>query len=233
MKQKNSDRFLTAFNRIELALKEIVGAKNYLPFYRLITLAKKKTAIVQKYQDDLRTFADLRNAILHNRTDIDYVIAEPHIEVVKKIEEIDRLLNSPLTVFQLYRKKVHSFQTTDSLGDVLKTIHKYKFTQFPVYEKHKFVGLLTTVSITNWLASVSHNGRLPKNLPKLSSLDWSRGNGTNFHFVPKNTSVIDAEEMFKNKLGREKRLEALLITENGRPNEKLLGIVTPMDLVQN
>lgn len=79
---RNSDRFLTAFNRIDHAMKDIVGAKDFIAFYRLIDQAKKKSPLVRKYEDDLRSYADLRNAIVHNRTSMDYVIAEPHLEEI-------------------------------------------------------------------------------------------------------------------------------------------------------
>lgn len=103
---KNSDRFLTAFNRIDHSMREIAGAKDFMPFYRLIDLAKKKSPLVRKYEDDLRSYADLRNAIVHNRTSMEYVIAEPHIEVVEKIEHIDEVLTRPKLVGQLFRKRV-------------------------------------------------------------------------------------------------------------------------------
>ena len=39
---QNSDRFLTAFNRIDHRLRDIIGAKDFMPFYRLVDQAKKK-----------------------------------------------------------------------------------------------------------------------------------------------------------------------------------------------
>ena len=39
---QNSDRFLTAFNRIDNRLRDIIGAKDFMPFYRLVDQAKKK-----------------------------------------------------------------------------------------------------------------------------------------------------------------------------------------------
>jgi hypothetical protein len=41
-----------------------------------------------------------------------------------------------------------------------------------------------------------------------------------------------AEEYFKKAVVDGKLLEALLITENGKSDEKLLGIITPLDLMK-
>ncbi len=37
----NSDRFLTAFNRIDHTLHDIVEEKDFVPFYRLVNQARK------------------------------------------------------------------------------------------------------------------------------------------------------------------------------------------------
>ena len=48
-----------------------------------------------KYEDDLRSYADLRNAIVHHRTVMEYIIVEPHVDVVEKIEYMDYRLAKP------------------------------------------------------------------------------------------------------------------------------------------
>ena len=63
----------------------------------------------------MRSYADLRNAIVHHRISPDYIIAEPHIHVVERIEHIDEVLARPKLVGQLVRKPVMSFQAPDSL----------------------------------------------------------------------------------------------------------------------
>ncbi|UZM99664.1 hypothetical protein OL548_06065 [Lysinibacillus sp. MHQ-1] len=64
---------------------------------------------MKKYEDDLRSYADLRNAIVHHRTSINYVIAEPHTDVVERIEYIDATLAKPTLVGQMFRKRVLVF----------------------------------------------------------------------------------------------------------------------------
>lgn len=107
---QNSDRFLTAFNRIDHRLRDIIGAKDFMPFYRLVDQAKKKDVLVRKYEDDLRSYADLRNAIVHHRTSMEYVIAEPHVDVVERIEYMDATLAKPTLVGQMFRKRCWSFK---------------------------------------------------------------------------------------------------------------------------
>lgn len=232
MTMKNSDRFLTAFNRIDHTLRDIIGAKDFIPFYRLVDQAKKKSPLVKRYEDDLRSYADLRNAIVHHRTSIDFVIAEPHVHVVERIEHIDEALAKPKLVGQLFRKRVLSFQITDSLQHTLKVIRKRKFTQFPVYEGNEFQGLITTVGITNWLATSIIGPRLPKHIPTLHDILQHEKNEVNYKFISRYITIYEAEEIFKQGVERGRRFEALLITEHGKPHQKLIGIITPIDIMK-
>jgi len=231
---ENSDRFLTAFNRIDHRLRDIIGAKDFIPFSRLIEQAKRKDVLVKKYEDDLRSYADLRNAIVHHRISLNYVIAEPHPDVVERIEYIDATLAKPILVGQMFRKRVLVFQENDSLRQVLKIIRQRKYTQFPVYHNKQFRGLITTVGITNWLASTmgDHHSQVPNRIPTLHDILTHEKNRVNYKFVSKCITIYEAEEIFKQGVERGKRFEALLITEHGKPHQKLIGIITPLDIVK-
>lgn len=229
---RNSERFITAFNRIELAVRTIAGVKEHRPFYRVLDQAKKNSPLIRKYEGDLRAYADLRNAIVHNRTSTEFVIAEPHKKVVENIEHIDELLAKPKLVGQLFRKRVLIFQTTDSLSETLKVIHKQKYTQFPVYTNQQFKGLLTTVGITNWLASSMLGPHMPRRIPTLGDILHHEKNEKNYKFISRTLTIYEAEEIFKQGVERGRRFEALLITEHGKPHQKLLGIVTPIDIMK-
>lgn len=229
---QNSDRFLTAFNRIDHRLRDIIGTKDFMPFYRLVDQAKKKDVLVRKYEDDLRSYADLRNAIVHHRTSMEYVIAEPHEDVVERIEYMDATLAKPTLVGQMFRKKVLVFQESDSLKHVLKVIRQRKFTQFPVYHKDQFKGLVTTVGITNWLASVMGGDHVPKRVPTLHDILLHEKNRVNYKFISRYITIYEAEEIFKQGVERGRRFEALLITEHGKTHQKLIGIITPLDIMQ-
>lgn len=223
---------MTAFNRIDKKLKEIAEVREFMPFYRLINKAKIKNPVIRKYEDELRSFADLRNAIVHNSVSVEYVIAEPHIEVVTKIEAIDEKLASPTTVGEMFKKRVKTFQTNDSLRHALNIIRTRKYTQFPVYTGNNFKGLITTTGITYWLAKSMINKELPKYMPTLGNILNFEKDQVNYKFIPHNMTVYDAIEIFKSGVELGKKYEALLITEHGKPQQKLMGIITPHDVIK-
>lgn len=232
MAVRNSDRFITAYNRIEKELAKKVGEDSFLPFYRLIDQAKIKNSVARNYEEDLREFGDLRNAIVHHRTDVDYVIAEPHDEIVELIELIDQKVSNPLNVGALFGCKVHLLETTDPLTKALELMRDNKFGQLPVYENGKFKGLITSAGITYWLAGHSTENSISQEIPTLSDVYNYEKHKESFVFVERNLSVYEAEDYFKRAITKGRRLEALLITENAKDDEELIGIITPYDLLK-
>ena len=116
MTLRNSDRFITSYNRLDKIMRDIADTQEHLSFFRLIDFAKKKNAVLRRYEADLREYGDLRNAIVHHRTTMEYAIAEPHEEVVAKMEEIEEALSKPVTVGNMFSGEVTTFQETDSLS---------------------------------------------------------------------------------------------------------------------
>lgn len=232
MVARNSDRFIVSYNRIDQLMKDLIGTNEHMAFFRLIDFAKKKNAIIRRYEADLREYGDLRNAIIHHRTSLEFAIAEPHDEVVAKMEEIEGALVKPITVAQMFRTNVTIFQETDSLSYALKTIKDKKYNQFPVYKGKTFKGLITPVGITMWMASKVDSDSFSRKRTMLSEILAHESNRANHRFIQSGASVFEAVEIFKSSVIRGRRLEALLITEDGKTSDKLIGIVTPMSLLK-
>jgi len=230
---KNSDRFLVAFNAIEHALKEHSEDDSYVPFSRQIQIAKKTNAVIRRYYDDLKEFSELRNAIVHNTIDLNYAIAEPHLSVVEQIEYIEQEIKKPQKVIPLFARNVTSFSSHDTLKEILLAINKFSYSKFPIYDNDRFLGLLTKKGIVNWLA---------KNASQLEAISFSstlikevllhEEKQKNYQFIHKKRTIYDIKEIFKSINPEDSpRIDALLITEHGRADEQLLGIITPWDLI--
>ncbi|WP_316571417.1 CBS domain-containing protein [Neobacillus sp. YIM B06451] len=228
---KNSERFLSAFNLIEKHISRKRETSEYVPFKKAIEKAVPGDPIIRRYQYDLLEFADLRNAIVHERTDPNFVIAEPHDSTVLKIERIQNELINPKLVLPAFGSEVIIFQTNNSLTDMLKMIREKAFSQFPIYNRDNFVGLISENGITNWLAKHVEEDVFSLMETSLESILDCEENKDNFHFISRNTTVIEAEEIFKDFFANGSKIDALLITHNGKSTESLLGIITTWDII--
>lgn len=229
---KNSERFIIAFNKIEKYLDKEINQKKYLSFYRSVQLLKRSNAVVGRYQDDLLEYAELRNAIIHERTKTHYAIAEPHDDVVERMEKIEEKLTAPELVVPTFTKKMCQINGQDTLSDVLQVIRETAFSQFPVYHNNKFIGLLTDKAITHWLAR--HANGSSSDLFQTAIIDVIKGDerAQNYKFISQSMTIYQAEHYFLEQIKQTKRLDALLITKHGKPEETLLGMITTKDLIE-
>ncbi len=229
---ERSDRYLASFNRIEKALRNQTGHDEYKTFSFLVKESAKKNAAVRRFENDLREFADLRNAIVHQSTNPEFTIAEPHESTVQKIELIEEKVIHPKKVFPTFQKEVATFQSTDSLATILRTMREEDYTQFPVYDGEQFIGLLSESGIANWLSRMVEEEIISFEETVLHQVIDYEEEKHNFEFIDREMSIYDAKEIFKDNLDDGIKIDALLITHSGSMDEKLLGIVTRWDFLR-
>jgi predicted transcriptional regulator len=197
-------------------------------FSQLINEVSKSLPEARRYKDDLREYGELRNAIVHNRGG-GYTIAEPHSEVVESIEKIRDLIKKPPMVFPLFKINVLSFDVYDSIGNAVKIMTEDSFSQAPITNDGKIKALLTANTISRWLGSNVDEDIFSLKETTIGQVLKFTEDSENIHFVSRNTTLFKALEFFDDFEKRGKRLEALLITDSGNQNEKIIGIITIAD----
>ena len=231
--KEQSGKFETAFNRIHKALKEMVKGTDSDAFVELLYSGYKNHSLVRKYKSELHQFAKLRNAIVHERVNADYYIAEPHIEVVERIEEIAREFEKPQTALSIATSPVFYYYEDAYLKDVLKVINKFDFTRFPVYDKDdKYVALLTSTEIIQWMAKHFSDSVVHFEDVRVKEL-LTKGKNYFVTFVDEDASLYHIEELFERYHTRGKKLQAVIITETGDRHGKPIGVITPWDLLDS
>ncbi|WP_286183180.1 CBS domain-containing protein [Bacillus sp. ISL-55] len=231
--KEQSGKFETAFNRIHKALKDMVKGTDSDAFVELLYSGYKNHSLVRKYKSELHQFAKLRNAIVHERVNADYYIAEPHIEVVERIEEICREFEKPQTALSIATSPVFYYYEDAYLKDVLKVINKFDFTRFPVYDKDdKYVALLTSTEIIQWMAKHFSDSVVHFEDVRVKEL-LTKGKNYFVTFVDEEASLYHIEELFERYHTRGKKLQAVIITETGDRHGKPIGVITPWDLLDS
>ena len=231
MNRENSTRFLDAFAHIEQALEDILGTTRHKPFYQLVDEAARKDPFVQDIAVELKEYGDLRNAIVHERID-DEPIAEPHAKTVARIERIRDLLLEPPKVDQEFLGPVITCQTTDLVSTAAELMYQHSFSKIPVYdEENRFVGLLTAEAITHWLGAQLQKRSNDLYRERVESvLKYVDERTTSFRFISRHTPVFEVMRLFDETTHRGQRLQAVIITHDGREDAQPLGIITVFDL---
>ncbi|MGN1400654.1 MAG: CBS domain-containing protein [Bacillus sp. (in: firmicutes)] len=226
-----SERFETAFNRIHKELKDTVKEAKSDKFTELVHEGRSH-GFIRFYHDDLCQFAKLRNAIVHEKIDEGYYIAEPHEEVVEKIESIAAEFEKPSTALSISSKPVCYFSENDGLNEVLKAIRQYGYSGFPVFnERGQYQWFLTAASIVEYLASTFDKEDIDLKAVKVGNL-YNEKKEYQVRFINQHAAVFEVEDIFDEFHKKNGKIEAVIITARGTTIEEPNGIITPSDLLK-
>ena len=229
MNTELSERFMNAFCRLESELRRLTGFSNHESFSFMLDHIARTSAAFAHYREDLKEYAELRNAIVHKRIG-DSLIAEPHPDIVAHIERIAEIVTSAPKLQDHFKKHVEICSPQDTVKQILNLMLKGKFNQLPVYVSEKLVGLVTSDAIALWLSdsfqrseSVDPQTRVEKLLGYTASKD-------DFAVLSARDSIFDAIDAFDTAYKHGRRLKAIILTENGTANQRPLGIITTLEV---
>ena len=224
--------FLDRFHNIETMLRQQLRQKEHISFSYLVEQAAKQNSLIRQKAERLKSFGRLRNAIQHGSALNGEAIAEPHDKIVEEIIDIEEKLRSPKRMNHFFRE-VYSLTGTDSMSKMLQLVHEFQYSQFPVFNSEgEFISLVTESGITNWLASNVKDDLISFEETRVSDLLSVDELAETYRFISRITTVYEAKDYFLQAANEGRKLEALLITESGKSNQALLGIVTHWDLAK-
>lgn len=226
----NSERFLNAYAAIEHEMQRILDLKEHRRFYDLLDMTARVHPVINRYKFDLKEFADLRNAIVHDRAD-GRIIAEPNDFAVESIEKIAAFLLEPPKVVPLFQKPVLTLPLNEPVGAAVKAMSRHSCSQVPVLDRGVIAGMITAQMIVRWLGVNLDAGEL--NLEETTLADivqYAPPDACSYRLVSAGASLFEVLDLFYHCQAEGGKLEAVLITRRGEPGEPLIGIITNRDL---
>ncbi|MGR9048523.1 CBS domain-containing protein [Halobacillus faecis] len=226
------EQFEITFNQIHQHLKELNGFPKNDNFVELLQRSKLKHSVIRIHFDQLKQYAKLRNAIVHERISGDYFIATPHEDVVRALKRIKRTLDQPPQALEFATRPVLFFKEDTALSHVMEAFDQHGISQFPIYTKDRaFSGLLTNDGIVRWLSQNHTNERIVlENICAVDVLPVEKDRSV--EFLKAGATVFDLEERFERSLNENRKLKAVILTETGSPDDLPMGIVTTWDLIK-
>ncbi|MCW6676778.1 CBS domain-containing protein [Aerococcaceae bacterium NML180378] len=223
------DRFVAAFNQLHHTMAKLLKAETKdIPFANaIIQLYSERNPVITQHKSEIEVIRQLRNLLIHEDIYPNHDIAEPSEHIIELTLMIERKLALPKTI-AAFQRSVISFQTTDYLTVILKTIRKHGYSQFPIFNEKGFVGILSDNGITRWLAShqsrtISLNDIMVADV--MSAVDDEKNKV--YRFIANSETLFKAHAIFT-----EGHSSILLMTEDGLPPQKaadIQGIITAWD----
>lgn len=225
----NVERFLNAYALIERELQRILDLREHRRFYIMVDMAAKINPVIRRHKFDLREYADLRNAIVHDRAD-GQIIATPNDEAVKSIEAIASTLLKPPRVIPLFQKEVLTLNTGDSVSQAIRCLSLHNYSQAPILDRGAIRGLITSNLIVRWMGAGLAEGSFDLNNTTVGEvLTYARGRD-DYSIISSFTCLFDIPELFLRFQEKGSKLEAAIITRQGESHEPIIGIITHRDL---
>lgn len=104
---------------------------------KLLSEASRRHSYFQSFFVDLKQYAKLRNALVHEKLRMRTFIAYPHEEVVLHIEKIARLLTASHKAITIASKTVITLLSSHSIEYIIQTMNTSSYNQFPIYQDGK------------------------------------------------------------------------------------------------
>ena len=225
-----AERFETAFNRIHKCLIKMVRHARSDSFKVLLDQGSSH-AIIRTFRHDLYQYAKLRNALVHEKVRERFYIAAPHEEIVNHIETIAVLFDQPKKALEISSAPVLYYREETPLKDIIKVIDRLSYSVFPIYDlSGAYKCLLTSDGIIRWLSKQPMSSISLEKVYVKDILPFE--NQHEVIFVKKETDMYEVEEIFEDAYLAHKKVEAVIVTQNGIMEEKPLGIITSWNLVE-
>jgi len=227
-------KFNQSFQEFESLLKNKTGGNDSTDFRSSLS----KMANINSYiKDNFGLIEDLyalRNVFSH-RMRGEYVADIKEIALT----EINKIINSikiPRIVIQEFGKEVYTADEDQLIRCVVEKMKQKTYTHTPVYSKEgKCLGVFAYSSLFEWLADKLNNEtNMEIIFDKIYMRDINKkylnSPSVNFDWVSETKSIYEIIPQFEYAVNSSKRLDCLLITKNGKCNEKISGIITSYDL---
>lgn len=155
-------------------------------------------------------------------------------QAVRQVNNLYYSLN-PVTLMRVAIRvgQIFAPSPSDSVLAAVKVMQRNDYSYIPIVENHRIVGVFSTKTIMQLVAennTINFSEALKfseiANLIRLKEEPEAH-----YGFIDSNMNMEDVNAKFQRSKTRKKRLDVLFITDNGKYNGTLQGMITPVDLL--
>ena len=228
-------------------------AETFLSMYRVLEgllgqkysdSDRKISSVVMHYIQDaesepvrqqLDVCREVRNLLTHNASSDGAPIIEPSQELLDQLYDIIKYVEKPqpAMMFATQGDNILRAHMNDRALDVMRRMDKHGFSYVPVIEDGRMQGVFGRHSVFSHIISGARIDAATRIRDFDKSIEISRTRGQKFMFMGLEATYLDARGAFEKASGRDSRLAAIFITDNGEQSGKLLGMLTPWDVMKD
>lgn len=231
MNDRRAEEFLDLYRRLETAAEKITGGGNRNS--SVMALAHHRE--FRKYRDELDYARQVRNLLSHEAKINGAYGVVPGETLFRFMEKMVNRLENPPTVQQVMTpvKDLLLATPNHSVLSLMKEMEQRGLSHLPLLEQGKVVGMFSLETVFQWVLHQKEPFDEHTTIQHLAPyLPLEPRLGTCYVTVPSTMRVNDAKEVFDKAYERNQKIKLLLVTQKGTAQDKLLGVVSPYDLLE-
>ncbi len=226
-----TDLFLDKYKQLEEAVRSAYN----LDDRDSISYCLSNQAKFRNHKEDIRYCQDVRNLLSHKKKINGNYAVEPSQAMIDFISALIRKVeNRPRCCDILIRFKEVFWQPLNgNVKETIRVMRQRQFTQVPILKNGIVAGVFDENSVFNYMAHSEKNcvaDDLTFNDIK-EHISLENREMQQFVFFRNKGYVDELENEFEKAFRQGKRIGVAFITANGKADEKLLGIITPWDII--
>lgn len=227
----NADIFIDKYKQLE----EVVRSTYHLKNNDSISFYLSGQVKYQRFKDDIKYCQDVRNLLSHKKKLNNSFAVEPNKQMIEFIDNLISRIKKRAKCLDIQVKINDVFwETIDgNVKETMKIMRENLYTHVPILENGIVIGVFDENSIFNYLAKeeiIEVDSELSfKDIEEYISLEGR--DMEEFLFFKNDGYVEELENIIESYFKKGKRAGITFLTQNGKTNERLQGIITPWDII--
>ena len=226
---KNTEIFRRKFLEFEELLTNEENKKDMLA-KRIRDLKNEHKEPYYSQYDFINFCRECRNRISHDGYENDFIFYGE--DMIKKLDKIIEEIKHPYKVYDKATKNIYYANLNDNVRKVMKEMIEKNYTHIPIYNNNKLVGIFSEGVLFNCLyknkiIEIDEN-TLFNEIEDFINLNNSK---EIIKFVDRNRLYDEVCLSFINEFKKGSKLSCVLVTQNGKKDEKIIGILTAWDIL--
>ena len=187
----------------------------------------------KKIRPELDYIRDVRNLLTHRPKIGESYAVEPTDSMLGLLERIIDRIEHPLSAMQIAVpiEDILSASLDSKALSSLENMYKRAFSHMPILDDGKVVGVFSGSTLMNCILYQPINFTEETTFREIRErLTFDQHPSETFRFVSRNELVSNISDMFDETLRQEERIGMIFVTEHGKSEEELLGIITAWDV---
>lgn len=233
--QDLEDIFLDNFKELEAYLVAHCNLNDdYVSFSRALTKIHNDDLDPVIEQEEnyefLKSASDLRNIMSHRNN-----VCKPTKEFLDKFLKMKQRIITPTRCIDIATKNIISINFSTSISNTIKLMNQHKISHIPVLENGIVKGIFSKATLFDIYID---RGSIKMDdtyiVSDIREYTYIQNHTTETYiFSDPNSTIVDVFRRIRKKIKHEKKVAMILLTENGNPKERLLGVLTETDIILN